>query len=613
MKDRPPVLYSEEQIATRLQEVGEHIGSEFHDREVCVIGLMKSCLVFMADLVRGIPLDLTCHFLRVTSLREEGAAGPCAPTSCSPPRSRTRGGDILLLDDMVDTGITLNFLLDHIRERQPQSLKVCALVDKPGERKMEVQVGLGGLHARRSRRTVSSWATGWTTRSTTAGCRTSGPSPAGPAGRGAHDRDLSRSSMAGDSSCVGGPGGLSKVNATFKTVMLWMSLLVVIFLAWHFAQIQKKETQLKFSEFMKQVGEGEVQDVTVTGNDIKGHLTNREPFRTIDPRGLRQVRGRPAGQEGAGQRRARPDPGLGEHADLLGALPPAHRLLGLLHAADAERRATRRSPSASRKAKLLASQQKKVTFKDVAGVDEAKEELQEIIEFLREPQKFQKLGGRIPKGVLLMGPPGTGKTLLARAIAGEANVPFFSISGSDFVEMFVGVGASRVRDLFEQGKKNAPCIIFIDEIDAVGRHRGAGLGGGHDEREQTLEPAPGGDGRLRVQRRRHPDRGHQPPGRARPRAAAARAASTAAWWCPGRTCAGREGILQVHTRKIPLAEDVDISVLARAHARLLRGRPGEPRERGGAPGRPAQPEVRAHVRLRVLARTRSSWAPSARA
>ncbi len=138
------------------------------------------------------------------------------------------------------------------------------------------------------------------------------------------------------------------------------------------------------------------------------------------------------------------------------------------------------------RARLHSTQQKKVTFKDVAGVEEAKEELQEIIEFLREPQKFQKLGGRIPKGVLLIGPPGTGKTLLARAIAGEANVPFFSISGSDFVEMFVGVGASRVRDLFEQGKKNAPCIIFIDEIDAVGRHRGAGLGGGHDEREQTL-------------------------------------------------------------------------------------------------------------------------------
>src|SRR5438876_3414284 len=138
------------------------------------------------------------------------------------------------------------------------------------------------------------------------------------------------------------------------------------------------------------------------------------------------------------------------------------------------------------RARLLSMQEKKVTFKDVAGVEEAKEELKEIIEFLREAQKFQKLGGRIPKGVLLVGPPGTGKTLLARAVAGEANVPFFSISGSDFVEMFVGVGASRVRDLFEQGKKNAPCIIFIDEIDAVGRHRGAGLGGGHDEREQTL-------------------------------------------------------------------------------------------------------------------------------
>ena len=138
------------------------------------------------------------------------------------------------------------------------------------------------------------------------------------------------------------------------------------------------------------------------------------------------------------------------------------------------------------RARLLSMQQKKITFKDVAGVDEAKEELKEIIEFLREAQKFQRLGGRIPKGVLMVGPPGTGKTLLARAVAGEANVPFFSISGSDFVEMFVGVGASRVRDLFEQGKKNAPCIIFIDEIDAVGRHRGAGLGGGHDEREQTL-------------------------------------------------------------------------------------------------------------------------------
>ena len=187
------------------------------------------------------------------------------------------------------------------------------------------------------------------------------------------------------------------------------------------------------------------------------------------------------------------------------------------------------------RARLLSAQQKKATFKDVAGTDEAKEELQEIIEFLKDPQKFQKLGGRIPKGVLLVGPPGTGKTLLARAIAGEANVPFFSISGSDFVEMFVGVGASRVRDLFEQGKKNAPCIIFIDEIDAVGRHRGAGLGGGHDEREQTLNAAACRNGRLRIQRRRDLDRRDEPPRCSRSGVAPARAVSIVALLSRGPT------------------------------------------------------------------------------
>jgi cell division protease FtsH len=214
------------------------------------------------------------------------------------------------------------------------------------------------------------------------------------------------------------------------------------------------------------------------------------------------------------------------------------------------------------RAKLLSNQQKRVTFKDVAGVEEAKEELQEIIEFLKEPQKFQKLGGRIPKGVLMMGPPGTGKTLLARAIAGEANVPFFSISGSDFVEMFVGVGASRVRDLFEQGKKNAPCIIFIDEIDAVGRHRGAGLGGGHDEREQTLNQLlvemdgfESNDGVILIASTNRPDvldPALLRPGRFDRRVVVNRP-----------DVKGREGILAVHTRKIPLGDDVDISVIAR--------------------------------------------------
>ena len=214
------------------------------------------------------------------------------------------------------------------------------------------------------------------------------------------------------------------------------------------------------------------------------------------------------------------------------------------------------------RAKLSTNQQKKVTFKDVAGVEEAKEELQEIIEFLKEPQKFQKLGGRMPKGVLLMGPPGTGKTLLARAIAGEASVPFFSISGSDFVEMFVGVGASRVRDLFEQGKKNAPCIIFIDEIDAVGRHRGAGVGGGHDEREQTLNQLlvemdgfESNEGVILIAATNRPD------------------VLDPALLRPGRIdrevvvtlpdIKGREGIIKVHTRRIPFAKDVDISILAR--------------------------------------------------
>lgn len=214
------------------------------------------------------------------------------------------------------------------------------------------------------------------------------------------------------------------------------------------------------------------------------------------------------------------------------------------------------------KAKLLNNQQKRVTFKDVAGVDEAKEELQEIIEFLKDPQKFQKLGGKIPKGVLMVGPPGTGKTLLAKAVAGEANVPFFSISGSDFVEMFVGVGASRVRDLFEQGKKNAPCIIFIDEIDAVGRHRGAGLGGGHDEREQTLNQLlvemdgfESNDGVILMASTNRPDvldPALLRPGRFDRRVVVGRP-----------DVRGREGILKVHTKKIPLDEGVDVSVIAR--------------------------------------------------
>ena len=352
------------------------------------------------------------------------------------------------------------------------------------------------------------------------------------------------------------------MNSTFKTVMLWMSLLVLIFLAWHFAQIQKKETALKFSEFMAQVEGGQVADVTITGSEIKGHLTSHEAFRTFAPVGYEKFIDALLARKVAVNIERDQTPAW---ASLLISWAPFVLLIGfwVFFMRQMQSGGNKALSFGKSKAKLLASQQKKVTFKDVAGVDEAKEELQEIIEFLREPQKFQKLGGRIPKGVLLMGPPGTGKTLLARAIAGEANVPFFSISGSDFVEMFVGVGASRVRDLFEQGKKNAPCIIFIDEIDAVGRHRGAGLGGGHDEREQTLNQLlvemdgfESNDGVILIAATNRPDvldPALLRPGRFDRRVVVSRP-----------DIRGREGILQVHTRKIPLSEDVDTSVLARA-------------------------------------------------
>jgi cell division protease FtsH len=352
------------------------------------------------------------------------------------------------------------------------------------------------------------------------------------------------------------------VNATFKTIMLWLSLLVVIFLAWHFAQIQKKETSLKFSEFMSQVDQGQVLEVTITGNEIKGKTANREAFRTYAPIGYEKYLDTLIAKKVAINVEKDQAPAW---ANMLISWAPFLLLIGfwVFFMRQMQSGGNKALSFGKSKAKLLASQQKKVTFKDVAGVDEAKEELQEIIEFLREPQKFQKLGGRIPKGVLLMGPPGTGKTLLARAIAGEANVPFFSISGSDFVEMFVGVGASRVRDLFEQGKKNAPCIIFIDEIDAVGRHRGAGLGGGHDEREQTLNQLlvemdgfESNDGVILIAATNRPDvldPALLRPGRFDRRVVVSRP-----------DIRGREGILQVHTRRIPLSEDVDISTLAKA-------------------------------------------------
>ncbi|HUK25064.1 MAG TPA: ATP-dependent zinc metalloprotease FtsH [Terriglobales bacterium] len=353
------------------------------------------------------------------------------------------------------------------------------------------------------------------------------------------------------------------MNSTVKTVVFWVVILLSAFLLWQVVKAGtagQKEKEINFSEFMSDVDQGNVKEVTITGMEVHGKDHNNEGFHTTVPANypdmIKTLRDK-------GVNINIRDANSGSWTWLINLAPLA--LLALLWFYMIRQMQTGGNKALSfgkSRARLLSMQQKKVTFKDVAGVDEAKEELREIIEFLREAQKFQKLGGRIPKGVLLVGPPGTGKTLLARAVAGEANVPFFSISGSDFVEMFVGVGASRVRDLFEQGKKNAPCIIFIDEIDAVGRHRGAGLGGGHDEREQTLNQLlvemdgfESNEGVILMAATNRPDvldPALLRPGRFDRRVVVNRP-----------DVRGREEILRVHTRKIPLADDVDLSVLAR--------------------------------------------------
>ena len=274
------------------------------------------------------------------------------------------------------------------------------------------------------------------------------------------------------------------MNSTVKTIMFWMFILaclMLLFTVWQKNATMGKPVEVGYSDLLDKIDAGQVQNATIQGTDVHGQVKGqKDPFHTtislnnVDSL-TKELRSNKVSFDIKEPQSNLLVPiliNVGPFV-LLGAI--WFFMLRQMQAGGNKAMSFGKS-----RARLLSMQQKKVTFKDVAGVDEAKEELKEIIEYLREPQKFQKLGGRIPKGVLLVGPPGTGKTLLARAVAGEANVPFFSISGSDFVEMFVGVGASRVRDLFEQGKKNAPCIIFIDEIDAVGRHRGAGLGGGHD-------------------------------------------------------------------------------------------------------------------------------------
>jgi cell division protease FtsH len=354
-----------------------------------------------------------------------------------------------------------------------------------------------------------------------------------------------------------------RLSQSSKHIALWLVLALIILAVFSvFNKQHGREPEIVFSEFMTAVDRGDVQKVTIQGNNIQGEYKNGERFRSFAPNDPELVKSL---REKKVKIAAKPEDDSPWYMVLLLNWFPMLLLIGvwIFFMRQMQVGGGKAMSFGKSRAKLLTENQHRVTFSDVAGVDEAKDDLQELISFLKDPKKFTKLGGRIPKGCLLVGPPGTGKTLLARAIAGEAGVPFFSISGSDFVEMFVGVGASRVRDLFVQGKKNAPCIIFIDEIDAVGRHRGAGLGGGHDEREQTLNQLlvemdgfEANEGVILIAATNRPD--VLDPALLRPGRFDRRVV------VPRPDVKGREGILQVHTRKVPVAPDVDIGVLARA-------------------------------------------------
>ncbi len=357
-----------------------------------------------------------------------------------------------------------------------------------------------------------------------------------------------------------------------KQLSFWLVILIILVLAAYSYRENDKPNELSYSQYFTELNQGKISEITIQDSKIEGkYVAGVSPNKTFVTQLLDGMGGDVA-KDLLAYNTAHPDKTVKFKTqrptllvwNLLQLLLPVLLFVGfwIFIMRQMQVGSTKAMSFGRSRAKPMVEGQLKVTFNDVAGVDEAKEELQEIIEFLRDPQKFQKLGGRIPKGVLLVGPPGTGKTLLARAVAGEANVPFFSISGSDFVEMFVGVGASRVRDLFDQGKKHAPCIIFIDEIDAVGRQRGAGLGGGHDEREQTLNQLlvemdgfNTNEGVILVAATNRPD------------------VLDPALLRPGRfdrqvvvdlpDLRGREGILKVHVRKIPLAENADLTTIAR--------------------------------------------------
>src|SRR5437016_6348191 len=355
------------------------------------------------------------------------------------------------------------------------------------------------------------------------------------------------------------------MNANLRNFALWVIIVLLLLALFTLFQNPGQRTtsqEISFSQLLNEVDLGKVRDVLIQGPEIHGTFTDGRSFQTYAPNDPTLVQRLYSKQVSITARAQQND--VPWFVSLLVSWLPFIALIGVWIFLSRQMQGAGGKPIGFGKsrAKLLTEAHGRVTFEDVAGVDEAKQDLQEIVEFLRDPGKFQRLGGRIPRGVLLVGPPGTGKTLLARAIAGEANVPFFTISGSDFVEMFVGVGASRVRDMFEQAKKNAPCIIFIDEIDAVGRHRGAGLGGGNDEREQTLNQLlvemdgfEANEGIILIAATNRPD--VLDPALLRPGRFDRQVI------VPNPDVVGREQILKVHVRKVPLAPDVDLRTVAR--------------------------------------------------
>ncbi len=357
------------------------------------------------------------------------------------------------------------------------------------------------------------------------------------------------------------------MNPNFRNLALWAIialLLIALFSMFQQPSERSGSREVPFSQFLKDVDGSRVKDVVITGNKVLGTFNESgATFQTYAPSVDTALTERLEAKNVTVTVRPETD-GSNGFLSFIGTLLPMLLILGVWLFFMRQMQGGSRGAMGfgKSKAKLLTEAHGRITFDDVAGVDEAKQDLEEIVEFLRDPQKFQRLGGRIPRGVLLVGPPGTGKTLLARSVAGEANVPFFTISGSDFVEMFVGVGASRVRDMFEQAKKNAPCIIFIDEIDAVGRHRGAGLGGGNDEREQTLNQLlvemdgfEANEGIILIAATNRPD--VLDPALLRPGRFDRQVV------VPNPDINGRERILKVHVRNVPLAPNVDLKILAR--------------------------------------------------